>query len=48
MINKGYKREGSKSGIMIVEFYVDDIILWSISLSNLEDEYIATGKSSFY
>ena len=33
---------------MIVEFYVDDIVLWSISLSNADDEYIAAGKSSFH
>ena len=47
LIDKGYKK-GSKSSIMIVEFYVDDIVLWSISFSNSEYEYIATGKSSFY
>ena len=47
LIDKDYKR-GSKLGIMIVEFYVDDIVLWSISLSNSEDKYIAAGKSSFY
>ena len=37
-----------KSGIIIVQIYVNDIIFGSISLSNLEVEYIATGKSSLH